>query len=150
MSECPLCARSFADDSIMRMGVGGGVEGKHSIASRLRRTLEDAHALQPVLWKCEYERKTVHSIGTPGQSHHCEAGFIPSIHKPLIWETNPLNQIGLSCQAWLNTFPGCGCQASFPASVNEMWSDSNPSLSRSCPTIQGNVRLRAAAHHMLL
>lgn len=91
-------------------------------------------------------KRRSHLIGTPGQfkrPHHGTVFYLLSIRDPLIQETNPLNQTGLSCKAWLG-MPLSGSH--LPAGVNGLWCRI---LTPSYPTTQASVRLRAAEYHAL-
>lgn len=97
---------------MMKPGVGCGhrgrgrwqwSRGKTLVASRLWRTMGEAHGAG---WHCEHvaaRGEEAHLMGTPASSKATPWHwfYLLSVHDPLIQETNPLNQTGLSCKAWL-------------------------------------------------
>lgn len=129
-----LCLGALLMNWIMKPEAGQGnrprgrwrrwTRGKTLAASRPGRTLEDAHTLQAStldVWISE--RKAARLIGTRASSKASPwRWFSPlSVHDPPIQETNPLNQIGLSCKDWLR-IPLSGSR--LPAGVNGLFAAS--------------------------
>lgn len=82
-------------------------EGKHSSCYQAKKDPSGCAQSAAQHSGCMDGREKAHSRRTPGQFKGNTVALVSSssIHDPLIWETNPLNQIGLSCSSLL----GCGC-----------------------------------------
>lgn len=79
------------------------VEGKHSSCFQAEKDTDGAYSLHSAVQAAGYKWGAAHLIGTQTCSKASpQHGFYPcSIRDLLIGETNPLNQVGLSCKAWL-------------------------------------------------
>ena len=85
---------------------GGGREGgrgEQSSCFQAEKDMGGAYSLHSALQTPGCRGGAAHLIGTQTRSKASpQHGFYPcSIRDLLIWERNVLNQIGLSCKAWL-------------------------------------------------
>lgn len=78
-------------------------EGKHSSCFQAEEDMNGAYSLHSALQAAACKQGAAHLIGTQTHSKASpQHGLYPcSICDLLIWERDPLNQIGLSCKAWL-------------------------------------------------